>query len=473
MVKSIAKKEFLSALRDSRFLALSIIVLLLILTATVVGLHSYHTLQHERETAQEEVNHQFANSADRHPHRMAHYGSFAFRPKSSLSFLDFGLDSFTGTSVFMEAHRQNSANFSQAQQSSSLIRFGEMTVAFVLQMLIPLLIIFLCYGAFTQEKETGTLKILLSQGVSLRQIAKAKIAGFSQMIALVVAPALFLVSLLLFGQSGFNLNADLLLRLLFFIGAYLIYFFIFIVLSVVVSALNQRPSTALITLLGIWILSCIILPKAGANLGANLFRTPTKAQLDADVHDEVAKGIDGHNSQDERAAAFKQQLLKQYGVASLEQLPVNVDGLVMAASEAQSSQVYQKHFNRLTDIFQKQNSIAEYLGLLNPYLAVRHLSMSMAGSDFDHFVHYQQMAEKYRYHLAQTLNHIQATQLKYQDKTTRLSNATWKQIALFQYKAPSVGWALGNQIVSLLALLFWLVLVTTVGFKLIEKKQII
>ena len=52
MVKSITQKEFLSALRDARFLALSVIVLLLLLAATVVGLHSYHTLQHERETAQ-------------------------------------------------------------------------------------------------------------------------------------------------------------------------------------------------------------------------------------------------------------------------------------------------------------------------------------------------------------------------------------------------------------------------------------
>ncbi|MFD3003483.1 ABC transporter permease [Pontibacter toksunensis] len=238
MVKSIAKKEFISTLRDSRFMALSVIVLLLLLAATIVGLHSYKTLQAERDVAQETVNNQFANAADRHPHRMAHYGSYAFRPMSSISFLDFGMDSYTGSSVYMEAHRQNSANFSQAQQSSSLIRFGEMTVAFVLQMLIPLLIIFLCFGAFTQEKETGTLKILLSQGIALRQVAWSKIAGYSKVVALVVAPALVLASLLLFGRGGFELGGDVVVRLLLFMVFYLVYFFIFIVLSVVVSALH-------------------------------------------------------------------------------------------------------------------------------------------------------------------------------------------------------------------------------------------
>ncbi|RNI21940.1 ABC transporter permease [Rufibacter latericius] len=472
MVRSIAQKEFISTLRDRRFVVLSVLVLLLLLAATVVGLYSYHTQQQERDVAQRTVNKQFQNSADRHPHRMAHYGSYAFRPKSSISFLDFGLDSYTGASVFMEAHKQNSANFSQAQQSSSLIRFGEMTVAFVLQMLIPLLIIFLCFGAFTQEKETGTLKIVLSQGVSLRQIAWAKIAGYSKTVALVVGPALVVASLLLFGRGGFEVHPDMIVRLLLFIVFYLVYFFIFVVLSVIVSGLHQRSSTALVTLLGVWILCCVIIPKASANLGNTLYTTPTKAQMDADVHEDVAKGIDGHNSQDERAEALKKELLRKYGKDSLNQLPVNVDGIIMAVSEEQSTRVYQQHYDELTNVFKKQNRISEWAGFLNPYLAVRHLSMGMAGSDFSHYLHFQHKAETYRYHLAQSLNHIQTTRLKYGDKTTRLSSDTWKELAPFQYAVPSALWALQSHALSLLALLLWLGLVCTLGIKLIDKTQI-
>ncbi|GAB3816914.1 ABC transporter permease [Pontibacter rugosus] len=472
MVRSIAKKEFVSTLRDKRFVALSLIVLLLLLSATVVGLHSYNTIQEERQVAQQTVNNQFANSEERHPHRMAHYGSYAFRPKSSISFLDFGIDSYTGASVFMEAHKQNSANFSQAQQSSSLIRFGEMTVAFVLQMLIPLLIIFLCFGAFTQEKETGTLKLLLSQGVTLRAVAWAKILGYSKVVILVVAPALMLASLLLFGRGSFEVGVDVIARLLLFVIFYLIYFFIFIVLSVVVSALHQRSSTALVTLLGIWMLCCVIIPKASANLGATLYTTPTKAQMDADVHEEVENGVNGHNAHDERSEALKQEILKKYGVATVEELPVNLDGILMAAGEEHSSRVYKEHFDELTEIYQKQNSISEWAGMLNPYLAVRHLSMGMAGSDFSHYVHFQNMAEQYRYDLAQGLNHIQTTRIKHGDKETRLSSDTWKEFKPFTYELPGVGWALGHHVVAITALLFWLVLVSTVGMKLIDLTKV-
>jgi ABC-2 type transport system permease protein len=216
----------------------------------------------------------------------------------------------------------------------------------------------------------------------------------------------------------------------------------------------------------------VVIPKASANLGVNLYAAPTKAQMEADVHEQLAKGIDGHNSQVERAEALKQELLEKYSVATLEELPVNFDGIWMAVGEEQSSKVFQEHFDELTDTFQKQNSISEYAGLLNPFLAVRHLSMGMAGSDFSHYVHFQKMAEQYRYHLAQDLNRLQATRLKYGDKETRLHRSTWKDFKPFSYETPGAGWALGNHLISLAALLLWLVLVTTAGIRMIDHIKI-
>ncbi|WP_161807014.1 hypothetical protein [Hymenobacter sp. AT01-02] len=43
-------------------------------------------------------------------------------------------------------------------------------------------------------------------------------------------------------------------------------------------------------MLGFWILSGIILPKATANLGASLYPTTTKAQMDAEVHEQAQHG---------------------------------------------------------------------------------------------------------------------------------------------------------------------------------------
>jgi len=459
MIRTIAQKEFTTALRDRRFLLLGSIILLLLLTAALTGFSSYQLIEGQQKAAQESANESFHEQPDRHPHRVAHYGSYAFRPKPVLSFLDFGLDSFTGSMVYMEAHQQNSANFSQAQQSGSLTRFGEMTVAFVMQWLIPILIIFLCFNAFTQEKEEDMLKVLLSQGVSLRQVATAKIAGYSKVLALIVVPSISLAAVFLFKLNNFSWNTDLILRITVFIISYILYFFIFITGSVLISALSKHSRTALITLLGIWIFTCVLLPKAAANLGSSLYATPSKAEMDAEVHHEAKEGMNGHDPLDKRTADFKKALLLKYKVDSLSQLPVNADGLVMAEGEAFSSKVYQQHFEALVATYHKQDQIAVWAGFIDPYLAVRNLSMGMAGSDFAHYVDFLNAAEKYRYALAQFLNGQQATKMHYKDKETRLSREVWKKYPDFNYEMPGISWALNNQVIAVTALLCWTILI--------------
>lgn len=347
MLRTLAQKELASTLRDRRFAVLSLLVLSLLLAAVLVGRRAAATLQQERTTAQHVVDEQFHHQPGRHPHRVAHYGTFAFRPPAALRFLDAGIDSFTGAVVYLEAHQQNSVNFSPAQQAGALLRFGELTVAFVLQTLVPLLIIFLCFGAFTEERETGTLKLLLSQGLTMRQVAWGKIAGYGQAVALVVGPALGLAAALLFGTGEGAGGADRWARLALFGLTYAVYFFVVLMGSVLVSAWQQHARTALLMLLGCWMLGCIVLPKAAANLGASLYPAITKAQLDAEVHEAAQKGINGHDPLDQRTAALKAALLKQYGVDSEEKLPVSVAGLTMAAGEQYSSQVYQQHFAAL------------------------------------------------------------------------------------------------------------------------------
>ena len=471
MIHSIAQKEFVSILRDRRFGVLSALVLALLLAATLVGRASYHTLQRERQLAQNTVNAQFRNQPARHPHRVAHYGSFAFRPKSGLSLLDSGVDSFTGSAVYLEAHQQNSINFSQAQQSGALIRFGELTVAFVLQLLVPLLIIFLCFGTFTQERETGTLKLLLSQGLTMRQVAWGKIRGYGQAVALVVAPALALAAALLFAGEEFAAGADLAARLGLFGLSYAVYFFLFVVGAVVVSAVQPSSRAALITLLGFWIVSGIILPKATANLGASLYPTTTKAQMDAEVHEQAQHGIDGHDPHDQRAEALKADLLKKYGVDSEEKLPVSLAGVQMAAGEEYSAKVYQQHFAALNATYERQNRLSDWAGLLNPYQAIRPLSMGLAGSDFAHYVHFQQAAEAYRYGLVQRLNRLQAG-MGYGDKARRLDAHTWRELPVFAYQTPVLGWALPQLLLPIAALLLWAALLSWLGLRLINKTSV-
>lgn len=334
-----------------------------------------------------------------------------------------------------------------------------MTVAFVLHLLIPLLIIFLCFSSFTKERETQTLPLLLSQGVSMRQLFWGKVAGYGRALGWLVIPALLLGAGLLFAQTGFQPTADTLARLALFELIYVVYFGLVIVGSVYVSAraaISRSGSsrTSLLALLGVWLLAGVILPRASANLGKSLFAVPSSFAFQQQIHDEV-KGIDGHNPQSDRAKALEKRILAQYGADSVSKLPVNFDGIVMQEGEKYTSLVYQKHFSALQAQFGRQNSLATWAGFVNPFLAVRSLSMGLAGTDYAHFVHFKTYAEPYRFGLIEKLNGHMTTFSKTGDWEKTVDPTFWQQLPDFQYKSPTVGWVLAQHGLSVVALLFF------------------
>ncbi len=72
MLTIIAKKEFLSLWRDRRFGIVGGIVLLLLLTASVVGYLNYRKIQAERNAFSVSAENLWVNQGDKNPHPAAH-----------------------------------------------------------------------------------------------------------------------------------------------------------------------------------------------------------------------------------------------------------------------------------------------------------------------------------------------------------------------------------------------------------------
>ncbi len=453
MLALIAKNECRQTLRDRRFWLLTALVWLLVLTATVVGFQSYRTLKAERETAAREARSQWLGQGDKNPHSAAHYGTYAFRPKSELSFVDFGIDSFVGTAIYLEGHRQNEARYSAAQDAGTLLRFGELTVAFVLQLLLPLLIVFLGFNAVSREREDNTLRLLLAQGIGGRALILGKITGLSGVMLLVLLPALLLCCSLLFFNAESDFTADSLVRSYWLILFYSLYGLAWVIGSVLVSAHSRSSARSLLVLVGFWMVACILIPKATANLGATLYPTPTRFTVTKALHEDVEKGLDGHNPADERVKALEKQVLGRYGVDSVSKLPINFDGLAMQEGEKYTSRVYARHMGELQTTFTRQNRVSDWASLINPYLAIRNLSMALAGSDYSQTVDFSRAAEAYRFHMVEFLNKYMRDHSETGDWKFKVN--IWKTLPDFQYQPPSAGTVLSHYGLAIGSLLIW------------------
>ncbi|MEO1449736.1 MAG: DUF3526 domain-containing protein [Bacteroidota bacterium] len=455
----IARQFWTSTFKSKAIFLLLGIMAVLLLYAVSSGL-AYHDQNHFRTAHQEKARASWEGNPDKHPHRMAHFGTFAFRLKHPLSVFDFGLESYTGNAVFLEAHRQNMVNFSEAGFSTGLLRFGELSMGMILQVILPLVIFFLGYTTVASDRENGTLKVLLTQGASWKDILLGRAIGLFSVALLFVVPFIFTTAVLLVFEQHTAGNPWIRLGVL--ATTYTVFAAVLSLLTVAISASSRSSKTALIKLLGLWLIMVVILPRTTQALGAYFHPSPNKLEFRGAIEAEVIQYGDSHDPNDPHFAALKDSILRANKVDSVNQLSFNYGGFIMAEGERISARIYRKHHARLLDTYRNQNQISRWAALANPYLALKNLSMALCGTDFESYVDFQHQAEDYRYKLAQKMNELQ---IKYispnrvsgsEGKVDVIERSEWKAFPDFHHQFMGFGQTLENEVIAILSLLIWL-----------------
>lgn len=461
IIKLFAKQFWNSKMKSKHTFGVVIILNLLLFSSLYGGFHYYHQQQQDTAKYSHEVRENWDNNPAKHPHRMAHYGYIVFRQRFPLSFFDFGMDSYLGNAVFLEAHKQNTVNFSEASLSNSLLRFGEISAGLVLQLLIPLLIYFWGYDSISREREHGVLQLLLIQGANWNELVTGKVLGLFSLVTCTTLPTLALTFILLFVGQHSN---DLPIHLHFFtlVGGYFSYFLVLSFLTVLTSAFSKSSKLALIRLIGFWLVFSLVFPKVSQVAGQIIYPSPSKIEFDTTVEKELLKQGNSHNPDDPHFKALKDSLLATYQVDSVHKLPFNYSGFVMKEGERLSAETFVKEQQKLINTYQKQQSIVKRTAFINPYIAIKNLSMAFSGTDYTTYTNFQNQAESYRYLLAQTMNELQMKHIgndirSSSDKRGRISRQHWIDFPEFEHQFLSFGQVLQQESTSISALLLWLI----------------
>ncbi|MDP2140689.1 MAG: DUF3526 domain-containing protein [Gammaproteobacteria bacterium] len=437
---------------------------ILVALVAVSALNSDAQLRAEATTRaeyQRQADEAYRAQPDRHPHRMVHYGHYVFRTPAPLAVLDPGVDSFTGRSIFLEGHRRNTATFSEARETSVLTRFGSVSPAFSLQVLAPLLLILIGFSSVARERERGILLQLLAQGTS----GSALICG--KAIALAGVAALALLPLLVSGIWLAITHPAELRPLAMVLAGHAAYLAFWVGAIVAVSALASSTRSALIVLIGAWVLLTVLVPRLATDVAASVLPTPNQAEIDIRLQAELRAVGDSHNINDPGFQSFQQQVLEQYGVSSIEELPVNYRGLVSLQGEAESSAVMDRLMAEQHALQRGQSGVMKWFALVSPYIAIRHLSMSSAGTDLLNHQQFLDAAEAHRFNLIQGLNTIHAEELDYADDSarsrdqdaeqrTRVNSEFWSHLQEFDFTGTAPAQRAVSALTLLIALLLWL-----------------
>lgn len=455
MIGRIARKEFTEMTRDGRFRAAAAVVAILLAASLAMGWKRHRDVDAERRAAALATRRQWLEQGTKNPHSAAHYGTYAFKPKTPLSMVDPGVDAYTGVAVWLEAHKQNEFRYRPAQDATAVVRFGELSAAATLQWLVPLLIVLLAFPAFAGERDLGTLRQLLSLGVRPRDLAAGKAAGVAAALGLLLVPATAAGVVALALATGVGpLTAEVPRMAAMGLG-YLLYYGAFTGIAIAVSAWAGSARTALLVLLAFWIANALIVPRVAVDVAKRLHPTPSALAFRQVVDRELKKGINAHDPNDPGLMALKARVMREHGVDRMEDLKIDLAGVTLQASEDHGNRVFDEQYGALWDAFARQDDVQRAAAIASPLMAVRSLSMATAGTEPDQHRDFAAAAEVYRRGMIRVMNEDIAEHGRGPDAEYLAGDDVWSKVPDFSYERPSFAGVARRRWPDLAALAGW------------------
>lgn len=489
MVWRIARKEWTEWRRDGR-LVLLLGCLLALLVASVAGGVLAASRVATLKAAMAATDHEnFVAIEGQNPHAASHLGRVVYTPAPPLTFLDRGLLDSLGVGLRAIAHRFDGFEHAPDADRTGLAKLGNISAAGVVQALAPLVLILLLFAAFAGEREAGTLQQVAAGGAApLRLLAGKALAGAGVVLALLtVIAAGGLVAIL---STPSVSRTTQIARLAALLTAYGTYLFVWIALTLAVSARIRRSSTALAILVAAWIGAVGMAPKIMAAAAATVHPLP----MLTDVRGSITRAFT--ENRELASTTRRQRLLREslarYNVTRVQDLPFYFEGLVLEAREDIDAALIGQAWLPVWDVYERQAKFMTRGSAISPLLALQSLSMSLTETDVWHLRRFFDGFLDYRHQFVSALNHDLTANARFEgvpipERFGRYADAaivgdewatytptreTWERMPSFSYAPPAAVEALQSQATALLGLGITLLITGGAAFIAVRRVEV-
>lgn len=477
IIFTVARHEWHGIRRRKAFWGLVALLAFLLGLATLVGWRDQTGLERMRAEAERSQRKQWVERNVDSAHSAAHGGITVFRPFPLLGTIDPGLHPYAGVSIFLEAHHRNALSGAPLEDAAPSLRMSLLSVSTVLQLVLPLILIVFLALTFAGEKESGTLRLILSLGIDRRSLLVGKALG------ILVPLAFILIAVGVMGWVGMATTAGASiawresLRLFLLICAYFLYLLVITcaILAISISASSTRMAFA--ASIVFWIFACFLLPRAANEIAARLYPTQDPDEISTSIR-SAEKAIE-QSGWFERKAQIEKELMGKYKVRNVKELPVSPFALLLSEWEEKTTKIQNARFQELFDQQERQHYFVQAAGFLTPTTAIETISMALSGADPQHLHHFSDDADAYRFRMTQAMNEdlFANSSGASRDELIAAFHARQKQVyeklPPFQYNPPGLKWALKNVRIAIAALALWLIGGVIAAFIAVNRMRVI
>jgi len=274
MFKLLLDKELKEIVGTTKFAVTFGVCAVLILLAFYVGARNYEVSRQEFEGSVVENMRQMEGLTDwgEIDHRI-------FLPPQPLAALVSGISNDIGRTINMQSRGELRAEDSRFNEDPIFAVFRFLDLEFIFTIVLSLFAILFGYDAINGEKERGTLALSFANSVPRDQYVMGKLVG--SFLALVVPLMIpILIGCLMLPLLGVPMDANSWMRLAMVIVAGVLYFGVFLTLSVFISTLTQHSSSSFLMLLVVWIFMVLIIPRASVLISGQAVDVPSVDQID-------------------------------------------------------------------------------------------------------------------------------------------------------------------------------------------------
>jgi len=204
--------------------------------------------------------------------------AIAVLPPNPLSIFAKGLDEAIARS-FEVGILGVSVRAGQKSGNAIFAFFPAPDFVYIVKVVLSLVALLFGFDQISRERESGVLRLVLSNSVSRAKILAGKWIGNYASLAVPFA----LVSLI--GFALMNLDPQIqfgaagTVRFLVLLGVALVYIALFLSLGMLISALTKKAASSLVVLLLIWAVAVFVLPNIGTLLARQLVDVPSVKAL--------------------------------------------------------------------------------------------------------------------------------------------------------------------------------------------------
>lgn len=280
MLRALIIKEWLVSLLELRFVVCASL-------CVVLGVISVFVLRADLSARRAE----FTQNQGEYRDQAKEYGSFrqlqrqgmrVDRPPQSFQMLFYGVEkTLDRTAIVTDGYLAGFAG--DLNTNPAVMLFPVADMLFVVAVVLSLLAFFISYDTVAGERESGTLKLLLSFPVPRDLVILAKWVGGYLSLALPFIISLLTGALLISMSSDIPFTATDWQAFLMASVVSLLLLAVMFSIGLLVSVRARSSSSAILTLLSLWVLLALVIPNLGPYLAEVVAPVPDVGQVEREI----------------------------------------------------------------------------------------------------------------------------------------------------------------------------------------------